>query len=121
MSNDVDHDLPPNIIPISKLDSISPADHLYAHMAKAHVEDVDLSEKWLINSGASQIMCSNHHWFHQYTPLSPLIMITLGDNCRRSGGQPGPPEQDHTARTVGACCTSTPTRCLVCIHSTYPI
>ena len=44
------------------------------------MKDVDLSEKWLINSGASWIMCSNRHWFHQYTPLSPPIIITLGDN-----------------------------------------
>ena len=48
--------------------------------AKARVEDVDLSGKWLIDSGASRIMCSNRHWLHQFPPLSPPIMITLGDN-----------------------------------------
>ena len=77
---DVDHNSSSDVLPISMLDSISPADHLHAHMAKAHVEDVDLSEKWLIDSSASRIMCSNCHWFHQYSPLSPPIMITLGDN-----------------------------------------
>ena len=76
----IDHEPSSNILPISMLNSISPIDHLHAHMAKAHVKDVNLLEKWLINPGASWIMCSNHHWFHQYTPLSPLIMITLGDN-----------------------------------------
>ena len=78
--DNVVHVSSPDVLPISNLNSISPADHLHAHTAKARVKDVDLSEKWLIDSGASWIMCSNCHWFYQYTPLSPPVMITLGDN-----------------------------------------
>ena len=79
MSDDADHDLPSNA-PTFRLNYLPPTDPFYAYMVKACIEDVDLSEKWLINSSASWIMCSNHHWFHQFTPLSPLIMITLGYN-----------------------------------------
>ena len=79
-SNNIDHDSSPNILPIFYLDSISPVDHLHAYTAKACVEDVNLSEKWLIDSGASWVMCSNCHWFHQYNILPPPIIITLGDN-----------------------------------------
>lgn len=57
-----------------------PSDIGHTHMAWAWVKDIDLSDKWLIDSRASQIMCSNHHWFHHFSPLPNHIMITLGNN-----------------------------------------
>ena len=66
--------------PLTDVNNDIPLDISYAHMAHARIEDVDLSDKWLIDSSASQIMCSNRYWFHQFNPLPNHIMITLGDN-----------------------------------------
>jgi len=66
--------------PLTDVDNDIPLDVGHTHTARARVEDVDLLDKWLIDSGASQIMCSNCHWFHQFNPLPNHIMITLGDN-----------------------------------------
>src|SRR5258707_8927213 len=36
--------------------------------------------EWITDSGASCTMCSNQSWFSQYSPLSPLIKVALGDS-----------------------------------------
>jgi hypothetical protein len=45
MPDNVDHILSSDILHISKLNSISPIDHLYAYIAKACMEDVNLLKK----------------------------------------------------------------------------
>jgi Pol polyprotein/LTR polyprotein gag-polypeptide-like protein len=41
---------------------------------------LNLQHKWIMDSGASHTMSSNHHWFHIFTHLSTPITIFLGDN-----------------------------------------
>ena len=41
---------------------------------------LDLTYKWIIDSGASQTMCLNHKWFHSFTPFAKPSQITLGDS-----------------------------------------
>src|SRR6267142_74773 len=38
------------------------------------------SDQWIINSGALCNMCSNHLWFHHFSPLVPPIKVILGNN-----------------------------------------
>ena len=40
----------------------------------------DLTNGWIIDSGASRNMCAHRDWFHQYSSLSSPIDIILGDD-----------------------------------------
>jgi hypothetical protein len=40
----------------------------------------DLTHRWLIDSGASQTMCSHRHWFQSITPLPKPLKVVLGDD-----------------------------------------
>ena len=42
--------------------------------------DQELTNCWLLDSGASHSMTPNRNWFSHYTPLSTPIAIALGDN-----------------------------------------
>ena len=42
--------------------------------------DQELTNCWLLDSGASRSMTPNCNWFSHYTPLSTPIAIALGDN-----------------------------------------
>jgi hypothetical protein len=52
------------------------------HMLKTQeeLESQDLTEEWIIDSGASWIMCSHCDWFTQYSPLISPINIVLSDD-----------------------------------------
>ena len=88
MNDDLIHLLDPTVpdenefitVPITKSNGQDITTSFHANAAWDQGVDVDLSKLWLIDSGASRIMCSNRHWFHSFTPLTNPIMITLGDN-----------------------------------------
>jgi len=40
----------------------------------------DLTDRWLVDSGASRIMSSHRDWFQSYQPLKPPCKVWLGDN-----------------------------------------
>src|SRR6266702_4795510 len=45
----------------------------------------DLQRQWIVNSGTSHTMCSNHKWFTHFTPLLTPVKIVLGDNSSIQG------------------------------------
>ena len=51
-----------------------------AFTSHSDLSDKELSNMWLIDSGASRIMCSHRHWFRHFTPLPKPIKVVLGDN-----------------------------------------
>ena len=40
----------------------------------------NLSNKWIVNSGASRTMCSHRNWFQTFTPFLKPTQVILGDN-----------------------------------------
>ena len=44
-----------------------------------------LQHKWIMDSGASCIMCSNHSWFQHFSPLATPTCIILGDDSCING------------------------------------
>ena len=54
--------------------------------------------------------CATHDNF--LSPKLYRVSEAAGScSCRGSGGRPGPPDQDHTARAAGAQCASALTLC----------
>jgi len=51
-----------------------------AYTSHSDLSDKTLLDMWLIDSGASCIMCSHRHWFRQFTPLPKPIKVVLDDN-----------------------------------------
>ena len=39
---------------------------------------LNLTNKWIIDSGASQTMCLNHEWFHSFTVMSTCVRTASG-------------------------------------------
>ena len=61
--------------------SIDPSpDVKSAFTSHSDLSDKELSDMWLINSGASCIMCSHCHWFRHFTPLLKPTKVILGNN-----------------------------------------
>ena len=62
-------------------DKTCPSDTIeHAKTMQSDLSNETLSEKWLIDSGASRIMSSHRHWFRQFSPLPKPIKVVLGDN-----------------------------------------
>ena len=62
-------------------DETRPSDTIeHAKTTWSDLSDETLSEKWLIDSGASCIMPSHCHWFCQFSPLPKPIKVILGNN-----------------------------------------
>ena len=70
-------------------DSDNETIHLHIAVAPIHamttvnnhaLAALDLTNKWIIDSGASRTMCLNREWFHSFTPFAKPSQITLGDS-----------------------------------------
>jgi len=48
--------------------------------AQEELASQDLTEDWVMDSGASRTMCSHRDWFVRYSPLTSPINVALGDN-----------------------------------------
>ena len=49
-------------------------------VAENLLQQNDLANRWLINSGASRTMSSQHDWFQAYQPLATPRKVWLSDN-----------------------------------------
>ena len=70
-------------------DSDNKTIHLHMAIAPIHtmttvnnhaLAALNLTNKWIIDSGALQTMCLNREWFHSFTPFAKPSQITLGDS-----------------------------------------
>jgi len=50
------------------------------YKTKAEISRSNLQNGWLIDSGASRMMCSHHSWFTTYSPLSNQTKVILGND-----------------------------------------
>jgi transposase InsO family protein len=46
---------------------------------QAELKESNVSNKWIMDSGASRTMCSRREWFTHYVPLQSPINVVLGD------------------------------------------
>jgi len=44
------------------------------------LNEADISDKWIMDSGASRTMCSRREWFTHFNPLPSPISVVLGDS-----------------------------------------
>ena len=57
------------------------SESLHLFIANALTQWSSLLIKWIIDSGASSPMSSQHNWFHMYQDITPLEKVWLGDEC----------------------------------------
>ena len=63
-------------------------EHTTVKLFRAQAESTGmekLQHKWIMDSGASHIMCSNHSWFQHFSPLATPTRVILGDDSHIDG------------------------------------
>ena len=63
----------------------SNSDPVWLFMSQGLPAEGDLQHQWIVDSGVSRTMCSNHTWFSHFSSLTSPVKIVLGDNSTIQG------------------------------------
>jgi hypothetical protein len=56
-----------------------------AHAMVSSLDHEDIGNQWILDSGATCTMCSNHNWFCHFMPLPTLVNVILADKHHIQG------------------------------------